>query len=98
MIPSPYAVKIILGQPERVEYLPASFRQDPLFSLDAAYAALKDLDAAWELFFAQIQRTLLVQMIDRVTISAESIAIRMDPDGIAQVLLDLLRWRSGKRS
>jgi hypothetical protein len=37
-------------------------------------------------------------MIDRVTISAESISIRMDPDGIAQVLLDLLRGRSGKRS
>jgi site-specific DNA recombinase len=81
-----------------IEQLPASFRQDPLFSLDAACAALKDLDAAWELFFAQIQRTLLVRMIDRVTISAESISIRLDPDGIAQVLLDLLGWRSGKRS
>lgn len=81
-----------------IEQLPASFRQDPLFSLDAACAAHEDIDASWDLFFSQIQRTLLGQMIDRVTISAESIAIRMDPDGIAQVLLDLLRWRSAERS
>jgi site-specific DNA recombinase len=81
-----------------IEQLPPSFRQDPLFSLDAACAALKDLEAAWELFFSQIQRTLLVRMIDRVTVSAESISIRLDPDGIAQVLRDLLGNRSGKRS
>jgi DNA invertase Pin-like site-specific DNA recombinase len=63
-------------------------------SFDSHQVALVNLDALWDLLMSSIQRKLLRQLVERVTVGADMVSVNVSPDFFVKVALDLLKGRT----
>jgi hypothetical protein len=66
--------------------LPEAFRTDPAFEESIVAQALGRLDGVWDKLFEQARAPIIRSLVGRVTIYPEKMAVRIDIQGLAEVV------------